>query len=370
MAEGTQSGIRIAMVGDLMVGDSAVAAGYGFASSWVPSQINELVAVGSRIFSDADIVIGNLESVLDRRDNHLGDWHEVQMRGWPEYATMLARLGFTHLSLANNHAMQHGREAFRDTVRRLEENGIAVIGLAGADGWCCKPVIVYSPNGTAVLGLLAYSLRPRQYRPNEVPLYAEGTRESIISDIKRFQNQVQNILVSLHWGEEYVQWPSEEEVDFARELADAGVKVIHGHHPHVLRPVELYSNSIIAYSLGNFFSDMIYLREFRDTAILKINVDVCLTARMDCYRIGKDYLPSSVCRKLKCGIENRVEGLKPDSYRKAVKRSLFRHRYAAYAHVIRNLARFDRQVLVQIILTTFRRRLESFAAHFDFFERR
>ena len=39
---------------------------------------------------------------------------------------------------------------------------------------------------------------------------------------------------------------------FARAVSDSGADLIIGHGPHVLRAMEIYNDSFIAYSLGNF----------------------------------------------------------------------------------------------------------------------
>ncbi len=41
-------------------------------------------------------------------------------------------------------------------------------------------------------------------------------------------------------------------VEFARAMVDAGADLVLGHGPHVVRPMELYGDRLIAYSLGNF----------------------------------------------------------------------------------------------------------------------
>lgn len=41
-------------------------------------------------------------------------------------------------------------------------------------------------------------------------------------------------------------------VEFARTVIDAGADLVIGHGPHVMRPLELYRDRLIAYSLGNF----------------------------------------------------------------------------------------------------------------------
>jgi hypothetical protein len=41
-------------------------------------------------------------------------------------------------------------------------------------------------------------------------------------------------------------------VEFAHAMVDAGADLVLGHGPHVARPMELYHDRLIAYSLGNF----------------------------------------------------------------------------------------------------------------------
>ena len=59
--------------------------------------------------------------------------------------------------------------------------------------------------------------------------------------------------VSLHWGIHFVRG---DLADYQREVAhaaiEAGADMILGHHPHVLKAIELYRGKPIFYSLGNF----------------------------------------------------------------------------------------------------------------------
>ena len=41
-------------------------------------------------------------------------------------------------------------------------------------------------------------------------------------------------------------------VEFAHSMIDAGADIVLGHGPHVVRPLEIYHDRLIAYSLGNF----------------------------------------------------------------------------------------------------------------------
>ena len=75
------------------------------------------------------------------------------------------------------------------------------------------------------------------------------------------------VVVSLHWGEEFVDQPSMQEVELGHAVIDAGATAVLGHHRHVVRPVERYRHGVIAYSLGNLIGDMVWYTAFRRGAI-------------------------------------------------------------------------------------------------------
>ena len=68
------------------------------------------------------------------------------------------------------------------------------------------------------------------------------------------------LIVSMHWGEEYLLEPDRSQTSLARFLADQNVDLIIGHHPHVLQRVETLNRpdggtTLCFYSLGNFISN-------------------------------------------------------------------------------------------------------------------
>src|SRR5205814_2618322 len=120
--------------------------------------------------------------------------------------------------------------------------GIEVVGLQ--EWGRAKPVIVHEKG--MKLGFLGYA----DYGFPEIfmPL-----RERIaLEDAAELKKEVDCVVVSLHWGYEYVDYPSRGQQAFARRLVDAGAELVIGHHPHVVQGVEEYRGGLIAYSLGDF----------------------------------------------------------------------------------------------------------------------
>ena len=344
-------------VGDIMLGDSAPCVGFGFHSRY-PHDASAAFASMTSLLRRGEIVIGNLECVLAPRGLGSTRYQSDQMRGDPEYAANLRSAGFTAISIANNHAVQHGIAAFEGTVKCLEAAGIRCVGLRGKDEWCAQPVVQTTRNNLRV-GLLGYSWRPRQYGTGEPP-YAEGDIESVIHDVGRLRLSTDAVVVSMHWGEEFLDLPSVGEVEAGHRIIDAGASIIVGHHPHVVRPVERYGNGIICYSLGNFVTDMIWQPALRSGAVLECRLsrgrvsDIQLSGtRVDgAFRAGLDiYRP-------RIG-EAPVSGLAEPEYRSRVIKTVRRQRLATYAYAARNVGRYRPAVLRELVTSTLRNKVHG-----------
>ncbi len=354
---GTTRPVRLAAVGDLMLGDSSICTGYGFGSRYTEADFAAAMAGVRTLFGSADIVFGNLECCLSQHGHDPLQRSSTHLRGRPGYATSLRGAGFDIVSVANNHSFQHGLRVFDETVALLREAGVACCGIRSTDPWCSDPVFIEA--GDRRLGFLGYCLRPRQYSP-ETPPYAEGDEASISADIRRLKFDVDHVIVSLHWGEEYVSESSEEEVEFGHALIDAGASLILGHHPHVPRPVERYREGVIAYSLGNFMSDMIWYEPLRNTVVLDVALnDVASDVRVRRLRIGDDLLPAAPSPPVVEGAVREVTRLGESHYRREVARTVREARWAGYRYAVANARRFRSPTLRQLIVTTARNKLKA-----------
>jgi poly-gamma-glutamate synthesis protein (capsule biosynthesis protein) len=100
--------------------------------------------------------------------------------------------------------------------------------------------------------------------------YPKTSKSEIISQIKLHDPEVDWLIVSLHWGNEYLPAPETWRVNLARQLVDAGADIIHGHHPHVWQGIEVYKNKYIYYSLGNFIFDQSWSHETSSSNIIRL----------------------------------------------------------------------------------------------------
>ena len=106
-------------------------------------------------------------------------------------------------------------------------------------------------------------------------------------------------MVSVHWGEEFIQEPAPSEIRLARRLVDAGATLVIGHHPHVLRGIERYGDGCIVYSLGNFVCDMVWDDTLRTSMVFECELTPAgvRDVRLVPVFINDDFQPSTADRK-------------------------------------------------------------------------
>ena len=347
------SRVTVVAVGDLQLGDSAIRAGFGFRTAY-PSgdQFARALEDVRPQFADADVVFGNLECTLSEQGLVPSRWRSVQMRGHPGFAEALRATGFNVLNVANNHANQHGDAAFHETVELLRAQGISACGVRGKSPWHSEPVSLVTRDGSRV-GVLGYSRRPRQFGDGTPP-YAEGSDDVICADVRRLKATVPQVIVSLHWGEEFVTKPSQAEVGFAHRLFDAGASLVLGHHPHVLRPIEESPKGVVAYSLGNFVGDMVWYSDFRRGAILRCTLgdDAVAVERVTGTFLDESFRPRLVADSLPDVVRTPIAGLDADAYGHEVRRTVRLQRLAAYRHAAVNAWRYPPKILAQLVAGT------------------
>lgn len=97
---------------------------------------------------------------------------------------------------------------------------------------------------------------------NNVKVATLGTSEhGYIDDLKRIKLAKLNAdiaVVHVNWIDKYSSKVSDDQRSIAKALSDAGADFIIGHNTMVLQPIELYQDTVIMYSLGNFLHGEIY----------------------------------------------------------------------------------------------------------------
>ncbi len=220
------------------------------------------------ILQSADLTFCNLEGPISKKGIK-EEGKEYTFKTDPKAAKGLANAGFDVVSLANNHIMDFGAEALFETIEHLEKNSIKGIG-AGKDLSASRRPALFEINGIKIAFLAyAFTFPLHFYAEQDKPGSAPGVPEFIERDIKKAKKENDIVIVSFHWGAELMTEPKEYQIKMGHNAIDWGASIVLGHHPHVLQGIELYKNSLIAYSLGNFAFGS-YSKNVKDGMMLSI----------------------------------------------------------------------------------------------------
>lgn len=198
----------------------------------------------------SDLVFGNLECPLSRRGRPMAN--DGCYAAAPEYASALAAASFRVVSLANNHCLDYGENAFLDTLDVLHANGVAVVGAGRSLGEARAPA-KFDLAGTTV-AILGYSMigDPWVFAIDGECGVAPLNPRSVREDIDRIRNEVDLVILSVHWGHELRGMPFPRLIELGHYLIDSGADAVLGHHSHVPGSIEIHRGRPIFYSLGNF----------------------------------------------------------------------------------------------------------------------
>jgi Bacterial capsule synthesis protein PGA_cap len=243
----THPGLTLAAVGDIMMGTD-------YPENILPDDdgVGFLAAV-TPFLTAPDVSFGNLEGVLQDGGEPVKQCKDKRIcflfRTPTRYAQYLALAGFDALSLANNHARDFGEEGRSSSMAALDALGIHHSGREGTTAsWIA--------NGRSV-ALVAFAPNVGSNLLNEPePARLLVAQLAAANDI---------VIVSFHGGAEgngaevlpfaHEYFAGEDRgdvVEFAHAMIEAGADLVVGSGPHVVRPMELYHDRLIAYSLGNF----------------------------------------------------------------------------------------------------------------------
>ena len=254
--------LSVFAVGDIMLGETPLSFNFGVKSIGKKKGMHYFFKNVYELFNSGDIVFGNLEAPLSDLTDRIG-FDADFFRGDPNAGVALKQSNFSVLSVANNHIMEHGNGSFQKTINNLLQNEIIPIGMNNN--------IKLIKKNNYCIAFLAYSFIEDGIKK---PLYNKiETLEKIIADINSIRIDADFIILSLHWGDEYVPFPSPSQVSLGRRLIDSGADIILGSHPHVLQGYEIYKNRPIIYSLGNFIFENTFIPNTRYSAIACIELD-------------------------------------------------------------------------------------------------
>ncbi len=248
-----QQPVTATFVGDINLGTITLEGG-------IPPDSGRQILAPVHQLLTGDLVVGNFESTLADSGTPEKCLRDGKVRRncyafvTPVFlADRLVDAGFTHLTLANNHANDLGPDGREATADALVARGIRVVGPVGR---ITIDTLLRSDSVT-VVGLIGFTTYDHSYNLLDI-----GRSARVVDSIRPL---VDLLLVTFHGGGEgsdarhvpdgpefLGREPRGDLRRWARAVIDAGADAVIGHGPHVLRGMEFYRGRLISYSLGNF----------------------------------------------------------------------------------------------------------------------
>jgi len=210
-----------------------------------------------------DLTFGNLEFPVDPR---LPRSTYPRFNNHPDYVQAAIDGGIEVFSLANNHSSDWGIGSIAQTLASmsaLEQSAGRPIWYSGIRS---SEEVPFAPTSMRIkgwhIGYLAVTQFQNLQPPKPYVLEVDYRRPEETGPFIRWLEEITPrydlFVLSYHGGREYARTPEPSKVEFLRRAVHAGVHIVHGHHPHVLQPVEVVHSGglrrVILYSLGNFIS--------------------------------------------------------------------------------------------------------------------
>lgn len=296
VTEETTTSMSMVMVGDNLIHSSIykdanrLAGGNGYDFAPIIEFIKEKV-------QDYDLAYYNQETILGGTALGVSDYPTFNSP--QEAGDAMLDAGFNLVSLATNHTMDRGEKAVlasreywdekedvlaagsysseesQNKVEIREKNGITYAMLNYTYGTNGMPV----PSGKDYL----VNVWPTDLELNDPERDSDyqNYKEQVKKDIEAVRDQVDVLMVAMHWGVEYTHTPTEYQVDSAKFLAENDVDIVIGTHPHVIQPVTWIDDTLVFYSLGNFVSAQLQNQNYNKMVGLMSSLTITKTVKGD-----------------------------------------------------------------------------------------
>lgn len=209
--------------------------------------------------------IVNLETAVTRCETPWPD-KGINYRMSPEHVGCLTAARIDACTLANNHVLDWGHEGLDESIATLRAAGIATAGAGRSADEARAPAVL--PVGSAARILLFAGAT----RSSGVPgrwkakgnvggvAFLEGLddveAERLAERVHRERRVGDIVVVSLHWGGNWVDELPSAHRRFAHRLIDLGAAdVVHGHSSHHPLPIEVHGGKLVLYGCGDLVND-------------------------------------------------------------------------------------------------------------------
>jgi len=211
----------------------------------------------SDLFRSASLVGGNFEGALGDPANCPAE-NKLCFAAPDAAAELMQQAGFRLVTAENNHSGDLGQAGRSETRAAFQQSGLLALDFDSSPQF-------FRFGELTVAFVAVTTIKAADGRVQQVPSVE-------LAQKLRLARQLANlVVVSIHWGNELQDWPTDAEQQQARWLVEHGADLIVGHHPHVVQAPACVEGRPVFFSLGNHLFDQKYA-ETKDGLIADCNI--------------------------------------------------------------------------------------------------
>lgn len=231
-----------------------------FCGDLAPIMRNEkLLLEGRDLFKDikediekANISFVNLEVPLTNSNNQITK-NGPCLKANPNVINVIKKAGFNLIGLANNHIMDYGEAGLNDTIDCCIKENLDIVG-AGKDVKESQKIF-YKKIENLTIAIIAIAEHEFSIATHKNAGSAPLDTIDNYNQIKEAKDNADIVILTLHGGNEYFQYPRPRLRKVCKHFIDLGVDSVICHHIHTVGAYEVYKDKFISYGLGNFLFD-------------------------------------------------------------------------------------------------------------------
>ena len=212
-----------------------------------------------------DIIVSADLAFINQETPMAGDGFEIG--SYPHFNTPrdlaydMMDAGYDIVNIATNHMLDAGSLGLQNTIEFWKTLPVTMIGGYSDEEDFNNIRVVEKDEMKIAFLSYTYGTNGLKLKDGYDIVIPYLDRELIKKQVPEAKKIADLVFVSVHWGNENNFTPSASQTELAETMADLGVDVIIGHHPHVLQPIEWISASdgehktLCIYSLGNLAAE-------------------------------------------------------------------------------------------------------------------
>jgi len=211
-----------------------------------------------------DLNIINLETTLTTATQKAPK--AFNFKADPDKVQSLSQARIDVVNLANNHIKDFGDKGLMQTISVLDNAKIKHVGAGSNSQEAMRPVII-TKNDIKIGILGATDNEPDWQAGANKPgtfYFSVENIEYLLAAIGQLKKQTDIVIISLHWGPNLRQKPSQPFIEAAHAMIDAGADIIHGHSAHIFQAIEIYNGKVIMFDTGDFVDDYMVHEDVRN----------------------------------------------------------------------------------------------------------